>query len=261
MATSGLLPTPDTNRRGGRTNQNGHQITLQDVMKKPHLTSSPEVSPVSLFPKPGREEAQQTTVISGLKCLELYDLQNRHGSSVRMLVASLLGMKEWYSNKCVLTWKTKVTKSNRLLFQLYPSMHRTEGTGFGLLPHRRQQHGSEGDIKGMETNKTKWTTRPTNVERQSEDDSYPTSEGLEGQMWKKQQRNSRRFTTQDRGQSELWNDNWIEIATELCSLDDGLPAEMGDFTCTKAQHRTHQLKAYGNAIVPEVVLQIMKAID
>jgi DNA (cytosine-5)-methyltransferase 1 len=57
-----------------------------------------------------------------------------------------------------------------------------------------------------------------------------------------------------------WDKNWIEVATELCSVDDGLPAELGDFTCTKAQHRTNQLKAYGNAIVPQVAIEIMKAI-
>jgi len=57
-----------------------------------------------------------------------------------------------------------------------------------------------------------------------------------------------------------WSKNWIEVATELCSVDDGLPAELGDFTCTKAQHRNRQLKAYGNAIVPQVAAQIMQSI-
>lgn len=50
-----------------------------------------------------------------------------------MLAASLLGTEAWYSNKCMLTWKVKVTKSSRLLFQLHPSTHRTDGTGSGLL--------------------------------------------------------------------------------------------------------------------------------
>lgn len=31
-ATLGLLPTPDANIRGARKNQNGHQVTLQDVV-------------------------------------------------------------------------------------------------------------------------------------------------------------------------------------------------------------------------------------
>jgi len=52
---------------------------------------------------------------------------------VKMLAALLLGAEAWYSNKCILTWKVKVTKSKRLLFQLAPSMHRTGEIGSGLL--------------------------------------------------------------------------------------------------------------------------------
>src|SRR6185436_8617439 len=47
---------------------------------------------------------------------------------------SLLGTKVWYSIKCTLTWKTKVTKFKRLLFQLAPSTHRTGEIESGLLP-------------------------------------------------------------------------------------------------------------------------------
>lgn len=57
-----------------------------------------------------------------------------------------------------------------------------------------------------------------------------------------------------------WSKNWLEVATELCSLDDGLPARMGDTTISRARHRQEQLKAYGNAIVPAVAVEILKAI-
>jgi DNA (cytosine-5)-methyltransferase 1 len=59
---------------------------------------------------------------------------------------------------------------------------------------------------------------------------------------------------------ESWGKSWIEVATELCSLDDGLPVKLGEFKLSKAQHRVQQLKAYGNAIVPQVAIEIMKAI-
>jgi hypothetical protein len=49
-----------------------------------------------------------------------------------MLRDYLLGTRAWYSNKCALTWKVKVTKYNRSLYQLSPSMRRTEGIGSGL---------------------------------------------------------------------------------------------------------------------------------
>ena len=76
----------------------------------------------------GSNEARMTTVTSGLKCCELYRKQSPLGSLVRML----LGSSTWHSTKCVLTWKVKVTKSNRSLFQLAPLTRRIEETGFGL---------------------------------------------------------------------------------------------------------------------------------
>lgn len=74
------------------------------------------------------------TATSGRTCMRLYEIQNPTGSSLRTCVASLLGTKAWYSNKSALIWKAKVTKSNRLLFQLSPSVRRTEEIESGLLP-------------------------------------------------------------------------------------------------------------------------------
>ena len=57
-----------------------------------------------------------------------------------------------------------------------------------------------------------------------------------------------------------WEANWLEVATELCGVDDGLPVELDGFELTKAGHRTQRLKALGNSIVPQVAIQIMQAI-
>ena len=44
----------------------------------------------------------------------------------------LLGTSAWASTTCFLTWKDKATPAGRLLFQLAPSMPRTDEIGFGL---------------------------------------------------------------------------------------------------------------------------------
>jgi DNA (cytosine-5)-methyltransferase 1 len=57
-----------------------------------------------------------------------------------------------------------------------------------------------------------------------------------------------------------WEKHWLEVAAELCGVDDGLPAELDGFELTKSRHRIERLKSLGNAIVPQVAMEIMKAI-
>ncbi|MEO0295547.1 MAG: DNA (cytosine-5-)-methyltransferase [candidate division WOR-3 bacterium] len=64
----------------------------------------------------------------------------------------------------------------------------------------------------------------------------------------------------NRGERKEWNKNWIEVATELCRMDDGLPAELDGLKLSASRHRKERLKALGNAIVPQVAIEIMKAI-
>ena len=61
-----------------------------------------------------------------------------------------------------------------------------------------------------------------------------------------------------------WNQNWLEVAQRFCRVDDGLPQRMVRLPdgriISQAKHRNESLKAYGNAIVPAVAIQIMQAI-
>jgi DNA (cytosine-5)-methyltransferase 1 len=55
--------------------------------------------------------------------------------------------------------------------------------------------------------------------------------------------------------------SWKQFPTQspICSGDDGLPTELDGITFSK--WRNESIKAYGNAIVPQVVYQIFKAIE
>ena len=62
-------------------------------------------------------------------------------------------------------------------------------------------------------------------------------------------------------QSKSEGDLWEQFPTQspLCSRNDGISPELAGITFSK--HRNESIKAYGNAIVPQVVYQIFKAIN
>jgi DNA (cytosine-5)-methyltransferase 1 len=84
-----------------------------------------------------------------------------------------------------------------------------------------------------------------------EDDPNPKEPRLEG--YRRMQQRLSKFPIS-------WEDSWVEIATELCGVSDGLPVELDGFKLSKSKHRVERLKALGNAIVPAVAEQIMKGI-
>lgn len=62
------------------------------------------------------------------------------------------------------------------------------------------------------------------------------------------------------GENSKRND-WQNFPTQspVCSRDDGIPSGLSGITISK--HRNESLKAYGNAIVPQIAFEIFKAIQ
>lgn len=58
------------------------------------------------------------------------------------------------------------------------------------------------------------------------------------------------------GRCPNWQEPWLEVATRLCRVDDGLPTGL----VRPKGWRVNSLKALGNAVVPQVAGQIIKAI-
>ena len=148
---SGLLPTPNCRDgdKGQRTMRTGvGQINLSGAinLRSSSQTSGPSTAPdseeqpylpgefhASRRPSPGSEKERRMTVGSGRKLLESWPKSSQPGPSLKTLVESLVLNKAWYSRICYLRWRARATKSDRLLFQLAPSMPRTGEIGSGYL--------------------------------------------------------------------------------------------------------------------------------
>jgi len=79
-----------------------------------------------------KEKEQMTIDTSGMKLLESLENVNLDGSLAKMLKVLLTSTTAWYSDRCKLTWKKKVSKSNVLLFQLQASVLGIKGKESGL---------------------------------------------------------------------------------------------------------------------------------
>jgi len=89
--------------------------------------SSPQDTHANPLVSPGLEEEQKTTDISGQKYFPLLKQNDPLGQFSKTFMATSL----WVSMKCFLIWKGKATPQGRLLFQLLPLTHPTEGIEFG----------------------------------------------------------------------------------------------------------------------------------
>jgi hypothetical protein len=91
-----------------------------------------EVFPVNHLVSQEKEKEQMTIDTSGMKLLESLENVNQSGSLAKMLKVLLTSKTAWYSDRCKLTWKKKVSKSNVLLFQLQASVLGTKEKESGL---------------------------------------------------------------------------------------------------------------------------------
>ena len=97
------------------------------------LTLFPGDSPVNPSQSQANEEEQTMTAISGMKLLESCPFTNPDGLLAKMWKELLTSKTAWSSDRCKMTWKKKVSKSNVVLFQLQASVLGIKERESGLL--------------------------------------------------------------------------------------------------------------------------------
>ena len=130
--------------------------------------------PASHLALPGSDRARKMTATSGRNFSELLESVSPIGYLRKML----LDTSTWASTKCLLTWKVKATPLNRLLFQLAPSMPRTEGIESGLWPTPDQRgftnDGSVEALRKKASSREEWRAMSHRVGKKKHDRLWPT---------------------------------------------------------------------------------------
>jgi hypothetical protein len=85
------------------------------------------------FQSQEKEKEQMTTDTSGTKLLESLENVDPNGLLGKMLMGLLISKTAWYSDRCKMIWKKRVSKSNVLLFQLQALVLGIKEKEFGLL--------------------------------------------------------------------------------------------------------------------------------
>lgn len=123
-----------------------------------------------------------------------------------------------------------------------------------------REHGQPRRSEGLEHSAPKRTPQATETERHCEARGFnapdTSNKGLEGRHKTIRQKKGRDSNTGHRTKSYGWDANWLEVATRLCTLDDGLPNGLA----RPRGWRNAALKGAGNAIVPQVAAEIMRGI-
>ena len=116
-------------------------------------------------------------------------------------------------------------------------------------PHRRDRvwiigNSQRNRFHGKKISIQFWESRQKNTYVTGKD-SYATHTNRQGPQIREMQPGDPTVI------GDHWQENWAEVATRLCGVDDGLSTRL---------HRTKRLKALGNSIVVPVVVQILEAI-
>lgn len=134
-------------------------------------------------------------------------------------------------------------------------------------PHRRDRiwiiaHRANSGLKGLQKREINPDDTADASSERLRGRSLQGCQDREWQMAKDEcQRTELRGQNQGRSRRD-WDRDWREVAIATCNagMDDGLPREVDGISYSFAKWRNESIKAYGNAIVPQVAMEIFRAI-
>lgn len=134
-------------------------------------------------------------------------------------------------------------------------------------PHRRDRvwiiaHCASSRTQGLQKQEIS-PDDPTNTS--SERLRRRSLRGRQDREWQmdEDERQRAEVRGQNQGRSRRdWNQDWREVALATCNarMDDGFSREVDGVSYSFAKWRNESIKAYGNAIVPQVAMEIFRAI-
>ena len=133
------------------------------------------------------------------------------------------------------------TGNDRDISDSYPISNAERST------HRKDFRTGEGQDKNI----SKWNKVGCNTSDSSSKRNASNTSNQRLQRNKQSKASGKKERTPRPVAQCSWNENWIEVASRLCRMDDGVSHRL---------HRINRLKALGNAIVPQVAVAIMQTI-
>ena len=129
-------------------------------------------------------------------------------------------------------------------------------SGSGQIQQKIQSKQSDGN--SFDRNGSEWDVTYSDTPRLS---ALRLPSNTETEGWKDE--NGQPLQSSSNARGTLLTDWWQNFPTQspVCRGNDGLPFDVDNLTIPFTKWRQESVKGYGNAIVPQVILEIFKAIE
>jgi DNA (cytosine-5)-methyltransferase 1 len=239
------------------------------LFTKETLTSLVEDSHANHTQRPDLEKEKKTNAIYGHKCLEQFEKLNQVGLWAKTFAALLIGGGGVVFDEVQVDLEAE---GYEVLPFLLPACgvnapHRRDRIWFIAYANNKGTSARFGQIQKEDGKISEW-----NNDAKLSDSSYGNvtdsdGDGLQGGIFRKcndkQGRHRQIGITKEYlhfNKSTMEARKWDNFPTKpsICGGNDGLPRELDGITFSK--WKIESIKAYGNAIVPQVAYEIFKTI-